>query len=107
MSTITKGTNWARKVATLLRPLGFVQRRAWRDAGDDMTLTLPRGLVLSIECKDHRVYAFSEWVNQAVRQAKAGEIPVVVAHRFGKANAADGYVVLRGEDFVRLIKELS
>jgi hypothetical protein len=103
MSTTSKGTKWAKKVDALMREIGFVRRRAWRDAGDDMTVTLPV-ITLSVEAKDHRTYKFSEWVDQAVRQAGPHEIPIVVAHRMGKADAEDGYVVLRGEDFVRLMK---
>lgn len=103
MSTTRKGTAWAKKVDDLMRGIGFVRRRAWMDAGDDMTVTLP-SVTLSVEAKDHRKYDFAGWVDQAVRQAGPGEIPVVVAHRNGKAEAADGYVVMRGEDFVRLMK---
>lgn len=107
MSTVRKGTAWAHKVEMLLRSVGFVKRSAWMQAGDDMTVTLPGGLALSVEAKDHRSYNLSGWVDQAVRQAKAGEIPVVVAHRNGKAGAEDGYVVMRGADFAALLTALS
>lgn len=85
---------------------GFVTRfRSIGDAGDDVTAQLSR-LVLSIEAKDHRTYRFGEWLDQARRQAPEGQVPVVVAHRNGKAAAADAFVVMAAADFVALLADL-
>jgi hypothetical protein len=104
MSTVAKGTRWSTKVDAMLRQVGLVKRKAWLAAGDDMTVVVSHTLTLSVENKDHRAYDLAGWVDQAVRQCPEGQIPVVVAHRNGKAEAEDGYVVMRGQDFVELLR---
>ena len=74
----------------------------WMEPGDDIKATLGR-LRLSIECKDHASYNFGGWLDQAQSNAEGCAIPVVVAHRKGKAKVEEAYVVLAGGDFVRLL----
>jgi hypothetical protein len=106
MSTITKGTRWAHKVRTFLDELGYeTTARAWMAQGDDITAI--RGMLeLSVECKDHRTLNLAGWVDQAHRQAPEGAIPVVVAHRLGKAAAEDAYVIMSGRAFAELLESL-
>lgn len=106
MSTITKGTRWVHKVRTLLELAGYdTKSRAWMDRGDDITAV--RGmLALSIECKDHRALNLAGWVDQAERNAPAGAIPLVFAHRLGKAGAEGGYVIMSGATFLDLLESL-
>jgi hypothetical protein len=103
MSTINKGTRWAKLVEDFLADLGFtVTRSRWFDSGDDMTAALP-GMVLSVEAKNHQRIDLAGFVDQAETQARATEIPVVFIHRRGHVGCADGYVVMSGHAFRRLI----
>ena len=106
MSTITKGTRWRHLVQSMLTGLGWeTTARAWMVPGDDITAR--RGMVeLSIECKDHRSLSLSAWVDQAARNAPEGAIPVVIAHRLGKASAEDAYVIMSGRAFADLLESL-
>ena len=106
MSTITKGTRWAHKVRTFLDELGYeTTAKAWMEPGDD--ILAKRGmLTLSVEAKDHRKLGLAGWVDQAERQAPEGAIPVVVAHRLGKAGVAEAYVILSGAAFADLLESL-
>jgi hypothetical protein len=106
MSTITKGTRWRREVQRFLDGIGYsTEARAWMEPGDDITAR--RGMLeLSVECKDHRAFNPSAWVDQAERNAPAGAIPVVFAHRLGKAAVEDAYVILSGRAFAELLESL-
>jgi hypothetical protein len=106
MSTITKGTRWAHRVREFLEAAGYeTTSRAWMERGDDITAR--RGMLeLSVECKDHRALNLAGWIDQAARQAPEGAIPVVVAHRLGKAGVAEAYVVLSGAAFAELLESL-
>lgn len=102
MNTTSKGSAWVLKVRRLLESRGLhVTRRQWRDAGDDLQVMSHR---LSIECKDWSSYAFGTWVDQAVKQSPGHLIPIVWAHRKGRASAEDGFVVMRGHDFLELLR---
>jgi hypothetical protein len=103
VSSVDKGTRWAKLVEDFLAGLGFtVTRSRWFDSGDDMTAALP-GMVLSVEAKNHRQITLASFVDQAETQARATEIPVVFIHRRGHVNVADGYVVMSGHAFGRLV----
>lgn len=104
-TALAKGSRWRAKVAVLLAELGTVEKRGLGYAGDDLAVQL-RHTQLSVECKDHTTYDLAGWVEQAVKQAPAGSIPLVMAHRARKDSAEEGYVVMRGRDFVTLMKEL-
>jgi hypothetical protein len=99
--TVRKGTAWATRVQRLLESHGLrVERRPWMSAGDDLRVP---SLRLSVEAKNHAAYSFGTWIDQAVRQCPDHLVPVVWAHRKGRAEAEDGFVVLTGRDFLRLI----
>jgi hypothetical protein len=104
--SIVKGNRWRRKCEVFLGGLGFnVTVRGLGFAGDDLRARL--GLLdLSVECKDHNRYSLSEWVTQAEENAEGG-IPVVFAHRRGKADPEAGYVVMSGAAFARLVSGLA
>lgn len=106
VSTLRKGNAWRRKVEVALLASGFqCEVRGIGRPGDDITVfTEPP---LSVEVKNHRSYDLAGWVRQAVSQAPRGAVPVVWAHRAGKASAEDGYVILTGRDFLRLLREVS
>ena len=106
MSTITKGSRWRLLAQRFLEALGYeTTARGWMDAGDDITAR--RGMLeLSVECKDHRALNLAGWVDQAARNAPDGAIPVVIAHRLGKASVADAYVIMSGRAFAELLESL-
>ena len=84
---------------------GFhTERRPWMEPGDD--LTARRGpLVLSVEAKDQRRFDLAAWIAQAERNCPPGSVPIVVAHRPGRADPEDGYVVMSGSAFADLISQ--
>jgi hypothetical protein len=106
MNTTTKGTRWRRQVQDWLEALGYhCVAKPWMAPGDDMTVT--RGmLALSVETKDHRTLNLSGWVDQAVRQCPDGQIPVVIAHRLGRGQPRDSYVIMSGAAFADLLETL-
>ena len=97
-----KGSKWRLAVEHWLETQGFTTSvRGIGYTGDDIAARWGR-LGLSVECKNHREITLSKFVDQAV--ANAGDlIPVVVIHRPGRSSVGDGYVVLRGSDFQRLV----
>jgi hypothetical protein len=102
VSTIDKGNRWRRRCVLFLEGLGFsVTVRGIGFAGDDLKATLD-DLDLSIECKDHNRYDLAGWVKQAGDNAEGG-IPVIFAHRRGKFLVEDGYVIMPGSSFARLV----
>lgn len=100
-----KGSAWRRRIEVLLQEHGFTTSfRPIGVAGDDIRVdTEP---VLSVEAKNHANYEFGKWVDQSLRQCPAHAVPVVWAHRRGRSRAEDGYVVLTGANFVRLLESM-
>jgi hypothetical protein len=104
MSTIDKGTRWRRKVQDYLDAGGMItSARAWMEPGDDITAAAG-GIALSVEAKDHRTLSLAGWVDQASRNAPAGAVPVVIAHRQGHAGVDQAYVIMRGCDLLALLR---
>jgi Holliday junction resolvase len=102
-----KGTAWESAIVTFLQNQGWphAERRALNGAKDrgDIVTGVP-GLI--VEAKNEKRYQLGEWVNEAnTEAANAGaELGVVWAHRKGKASAGDGYVIMTGATFARLLK---
>jgi hypothetical protein len=104
MRALEKGSRWRREVHLWLLERGFdVTRRDHYLPGDDLQASIP-GLELSVEAKNHRELAIGAFVDQANRQAHAGQIPVVFAHRRNRASVDDCYVIMSGRAFGDLIK---
>lgn len=70
------------------------------ESTDLILLTSP---VISIECKNQAALDLAGWLDQAVRQAPKGAIPIVQHKRRGRGDIGDCYVTMRAEDFRRLI----
>ena len=102
VDTHRKGWLWRRKVQVELEAAGLDTRcRGIGEAGDDITVAgCPP---LSVETKNERRHELSLWLDQAERQAPRGSVPLVWAHRRGKHSALDGYVILSGRAFLRLL----
>ena len=115
MNTHRKGSRWRRAVHAWFEGAGFhAISRGIGYAGDDITVTVPldnvvrlNDIVLSIEAKDVARIDMPGWLAQARDNATAQQIPVVVAHRKGKTAVDDGYVILAGVDFLRLLTLMS
>jgi hypothetical protein len=103
LHTNRKGSAWRFLVQQFLEDLGCtVTRRGIGDEGDDLT-AVQNGVTFSVEAKNHREMKISAFVDQAERQCPDGQIPVVFAHRRNKATVDDGYVIMSGRAFRRLI----
>lgn len=103
-----KGTAWESRIVTYLRGAGFpwadrVPLSGARDRGD--VTVGPGGPV--IEAKNQSRQSLAEWLDEANEEATNARAPfgVVWFHRRGKASAEDGYVVMDGRTFVKLITE--
>jgi Holliday junction resolvase len=111
-----KGTAFETLVVKYLRPRGFA--KAFRpatsgsyDSGDINGITNPSRQAI-IQCKNHRQFNLSGWLNDAVQQAQQDAVgnnalPVVVFKRpgIGEKNLGDTYALMRLEDIASLLKE--
>lgn len=103
MSTVSIGSRWRKKVQDYLTSLGYrTTFTEWGQAGDDITAR-GHGHVLSVEVKHHARLAVPAFIDQAVRQAPIGHVPIVVAHRRGKSSVEDAFVIMTGAAFASLI----
>ena len=106
MSTVGKGSRWRHRVQEWLGAIGAVTTATrWMEPGDDIKASLG-STMLSLECKDHRSLNLAGWVDQANRNAIDPAIGIVIAHRLGKADVDNAYVIMSGHMFARLLKEL-
>ena len=102
-----RGTAWETAIVRTLRVNGFpnAERRALAGTHDLGDVTGIPGVV--IEAKRQKQLALAAWVDEAVVEGINAEADVaaVWAHRKGKANPLDGYVVMTGRQFVALLHE--
>jgi hypothetical protein len=109
---LIKGSRWRLAVERWLQAAGYrTTTRSIGAAGDDVfARRFTSGgweLQLSVEAKNHRAITLAEFIDQAERQAQSypadqGVLPVVVAHRKGKADPDDAYVLMPGWAFIEL-----
>jgi hypothetical protein len=104
----SKGTAWETAICRYLVESGFpgVERRALAgvaDRGDIAGLT-----DWVIEAKNCARTELGSWVDEAAIEAANADVPygVVWHHRRGKGSPADGFVTMRGADFVQLLRAL-
>lgn len=99
-----KGTRWESAIIAYLSGAGFpnVERRALTGSQDQGDVA---GLPVVIEAKNCKAMSLGTWVDEAVVEAfNAGvAVGVVWHHRRGKSSPGDGFVTMRGEDFVTLL----
>lgn len=81
--------------------------RGAEDQGD-LEIRLPSGRV-TIEAKNERRYALNEYVEEACKESEnAGTMfGVAWVHRSRKTSPADGYVVMSGSEFLKILRRLS
>jgi hypothetical protein len=58
---------------------------------------------LAVEAKNQKAMDLAGWVDQAVRQAPADAVPVVMHKRRGRSDIGQCYVTLRADDLARLL----
>ena len=99
-----RGTRWESQIVAYLHGAGFghVERRALTGSQDKGDVA---GLPLVIEAKNCRATELAAWVDEAVAEARNAGVAVGVVwhHRKGKSSPGDGYVTMRGEEFVTLL----
>lgn len=98
-----KGTAWESAIVAYLDGAGLpVERRALTGAQDKGDIA---GLPVAIEAKNCKTAALAAWVDEAAKEAHNARVAVGVVwhHRRGKASPGDGFVTMRGEDFVTLL----
>ena len=108
MSTAkAKGTKWESAIVAHLRANGFPhsERRTLSGSDDKGDINAAPGLV--IEAKNQARHSWAEWLDEALAEARnvgPGTVGIVWAHRRGKADAGDGYVVMDGATATRLLR---
>lgn len=96
-----KGARFERQLASKLREYGYECRRGQQYCGangDADVVGLPN---IHIEAKHQERMQLYDWMEQAKRDAKQGEYPVV----FHKKNNADILVTMTFDDWMEVYKE--
>ena len=97
-----KGARYEREVAKYLKGFGYETSRSAQwcgKTGQADVIGLP---MIHIECKHYKNRSFDyEWMEQAKRDARPGEIPVV----FHKIDYHEDLVTMRRSDFMELYTE--
>jgi hypothetical protein len=100
-----KGTSWESQIVAFLRDRGWPmsERRALNGKNDRGDIAGIVGVV--IEAKSAARIDLAGWLAEAQQEAinDRADFGVVWAKRKGKSSAADGYVVMDGETFARLL----
>lgn len=102
-----KGTAWETDIVRALHDAGWqhCERRTLSGACDRGDINVHPDVV--IEAKNHGTLNLAAWIHEAeVERGNAGaKVAVVWCKRRGKARAEDGYVVMTGDQFTRLLRE--
>lgn len=96
-----KGARFERLLASKLREYGYECRRGQQYCGangDADVVGLP---YIHIEAKHQERMQLYDWIEQAKKDARLGEYPVV----FHKKNNADILVTMTFDDFMEIYKE--
>ena len=101
-----KGTSWETAIVNYLKEKHLPAKRlalaGAEDKGDLELLDFPW---LIVEAKNVGRYNIPGWIEEAKTEAKNAdaEVGVVWMHRNGKSSPADGFVIMDGTTFVRLL----
>lgn len=101
-----KGTRWESAIVDfLLNYWPHVERRTLNGSKDRGDIAGIPGVV--IEAKNSNRTQLAGWVDEATVEGRNAEarVAAVWMHRKGKASAAQGYVVMSGLQFVKLLKD--
>lgn len=108
-----KGTAWETAIVAYLHSLGLTTARrvtltGANDQGDVHLGAVDEPLTV-IEAKNEQRMAAAEYVDEANREAgrcKGAPLAVAWVHRRGKSSPADGYVIMDGATYARIIATL-
>jgi hypothetical protein len=79
------------------------------DTGDINGIRNKENRQVTLQCKNQKAFALSQWLNDTVDQAAnlGGAVPALVVKRPGKGEKAlgDSYAVMRLSDLVELLQE--
>jgi hypothetical protein len=103
-----KGNAWEVALVAWLNRRGYAaitsrNARGGTQGGVDIITDLP----VAVEAKSCARIELAAWVDQAVAQADDSAPGAVFVKRKGKADPGEGYVVMRADDFVTLVGDLS
>lgn len=102
-----KGTAWESAIVDVLTRLEFPAKRVVLHGKEDQGDIHIDGLPIIIEAKNEKTYKLAEWVEEANKEGdNTHSLGVVWAHRKGKSNPTDGYVVMDGLTFIKLLMEI-
>lgn len=96
-----KGKRFEREVAGFLRDHGYDCRRGQQYNGADGSADVIGLPGIHIEAKHHEQMRLYDWMDQAKREAIAGELPAV----FHRKNHCEMLVTMRAEDFMKVYRE--
>lgn len=102
MNSREKGCKGERELAKILRDYGYMARRGQQYSGANGDADVVGITGVHIECKRVERLNIHDAMNQAVRDARDGEIPVVM-HR---KNRTEWLVTMRLEDWMKGRREL-
>lgn len=109
----SKGTAWETKIVDFLKACGFTTARRVTLAGandqGDIHLGTVGDPLAAIEAKNEQRMTLAGYVDEANRQAAragSGTLGIAWVHRRGKSSPADGYVVMDGRTFARIVAAL-
>lgn len=104
----TKGRAWESAVVQYLNQNGFpyAERRRLNGVQDRGDIAGFPGLV--IEAKHERSYKLPEWIREAERERvnDNAELGVVWARQNGVPFAGSGFVIMSGDMFLRILKNM-
>lgn len=96
-----KGARYEREIARYLHDKGYDTRRTAQYCGNTGDAADVQGLPYThIECKHQETLRLKDWVEQAVRDSKEGELPAV----FHRKNNEKTLVTMRLDDWMELYK---
>jgi hypothetical protein len=98
-----RGTAWETAIVRYLEAAGwaYAERRALRGNHDRGDIAGIPGVV--IEAKNAKKTELAAWWTEVISETSPGEVGVVWFKRRGRASAADGYVLMDGHTFTRLL----
>ena len=96
-----KGARFERLLASKLRDYGYEARRGQQYCGSNGDADVVGLPYIHIEAKHQERMCLYDWMEQAKRDARPGEYPVV----FHKKNNADILVTMTFTDFMEIYKE--
>jgi hypothetical protein len=101
------GTSWETAIVESLRAYGFPHAERRRLSGSKDRGDIAGVPGIAIEAKNTSRLALAEAVDEANVEALNANVPIGVAwlKRRGKTSPLEGYVVMSGDTFLRLIQE--